>query len=206
MQSEFFTGKIKFDMNRNQAGRMTATALFVTGISVLSACRKNTVTAPKPDEQELITALKVRLSRDGAAPVWFTYSVRNGFTGNAEAVRIDTIRLSAHARYDAAIFLYDESANPVKDVTGEIIAEKNKHLFYHESSGSDSAKKIKVSNLDADGNGEPFGRTSTWETGASGSSTMRIILIHGPRRKNGGNPAAIAGATDADAQFPVVTE
>ncbi len=167
----------------------------------LCACNKETVSTPEPNEQELITALSVGLAKGGGAPVWYTYSVTNGFHADQGAeFSVDTIRLEANSSYAATIRVYNESVNPGIDVTPEIIAEQNTHLFFHQP---DSSSGLRTGGLDTDKNGQPFGLRSTWTTQGAANATMRIILFHGPRRKSETTPAAIAGSTDADAIFPV---
>ena len=181
-------------------------AIVLTAGCMLASCTKQHNDPPLPDEPELITTVRVKAvdAMDPKDVRYFSYKVDNGFHGTGEATfHVDTIRLKAGTFYSIELSVLDETKSPVKDVTPEIIEEKNSHLFYYQSTPSLGAGSITVSGRDVDHNGQDFARTCKWETNAKGRGVMEIQLIHGPRDKEGADRNDIAGSTDAETIFPV---
>ena len=96
-------------INRFSKLFMIAFAIAVVGFS---ACKKEEV-----DEQENLNVLKIKI---GATT--FTWSDTDGAGGVAP--KIDTIRLTPNGTFASEITIQDGSANPVKDLTPEIITKK----------------------------------------------------------------------------------
>jgi hypothetical protein len=83
------------------------------------------------------------------------------------------------------------------DITEEIEAESNEHLFVYNI----STAKFTIKDLDKDRNGKPFGLTSVWQTDQPSTGTVNIQLYHEPTNKD--NSAAPGGEVDFDVTFPV---
>ena len=160
---------------------------------------------PQPNEPELITTVQIKATKLGDINdvSYFKYKVENGFHGTQANFQADTIVLKSGSIYDIEMSVLDEKSSPTIDVTGEIIEEKNSHLFYFESTPDQGIGSIRVFNKDKDGYGQDFGQICKWQTGSSGTGKLRVVLIHGPRDKEAKTRDAIAGATDADATFHV---
>lgn len=150
-------------------------------------------------EQENITTVEVRLSGQGFDQSFFWRDL-DGPGGNAPV--IDSILLpqnlagTATALY-GELRISDASQNPAKDLTDEIAAEKNEHLFVYKLTGTALADIVYD---DADDNNEKFGLKTRWVIN-TGSGNVNIILYHEPTDKfDLNNPG---GEVDLDVTFPV---
>ena len=165
--------------------KITLAVLMIGSIS-FSACKKDPV-----DEQENLNVLKIKIGANT-----FTWSDIDGAGGAVP--KIDTIKLTPNGTFATELTLQDGSANPVKDFTPEIIAEKEAHLFVYKILGAN----MSVSNLSKDGNNKDFGQTAILKTTTASSGTLQIILKHLPD-KFATDPSK-TGETDIDVVFPVI--
>lgn len=173
--------------------------------ATFTACKKDDKN-PAPDEQELITTIKLTLvNTTNATDVkTYTYKVENGFGSTSPGTVVaDTLKLQPGAAYRTSIVVLNEKANPVEDITNEIISEKDEHLFLLNSAPGTGAGSVAFSNGAADGNGKPFNITGTLTAGAAGRGNLNLYLMHQPTDKNGATPAASGGETDVAAIYPV---
>ena len=151
-----------------------------------------------PNEEELITTLKVSLLASGSTtPLVFTFRDPDGPAGAAPTV-FDSIIVDANRSYAATLQFLNESVSPAEDVTAEISAEANDHQIYFQP----TTVAINVSNLNTDSKGLPLGLSSTWQTGATGTGKMKITLKHKPGTKAAGDPVT-KGETDVEVEFGV---
>jgi hypothetical protein len=174
---------------------------------VFTACKKDKE-APVPDEQELITTVKLQLANQskGFLKV-FVYKVENGFTsGTTGQVQIDTLKLEPGVTYDAIISVQNEKADPVEEITNEIIEKGDEHLFVFSSTPSSGAGSLLVSNGSKDQNGKPLNQNFKLTAGAAGKGKFDISLMHQPTDKNGTTPETAGGETDLAVSFPVVLQ
>jgi len=149
-----------------------------------------------PNEEELITTLKVSLLPSGSTtPLVFTFRDPDGPGGAAPTV-FDSIIVDANRSYAATLQFLNESVSPAEDITAEISAESNDHQIYFQP----ATVAINVSNLNTDGKGLPLGLTSTWQTGTAGIGKMKITLKHKPGSKAAGDPVT-KGETDVEVEF-----
>lgn len=177
--------KYKFSLHLLLAASL-ATGVFVTG------CKKD----DNETETENITKIVVHLTgiTDPAFHGEFNWKDPDGDGGTAPT--IDQIVLPANASYHAEIEVYDETKNPVEDVTEEIKAENKVHLFEYRS----MLDALTIGSLNKDDDGKPFGRESTWTTTAAATGSLRILLHHEPTDKLAADPG---GEIDFDVTFPV---
>lgn len=185
--------------------KITKTSLFLFLAAVLIVGCKKDDDAPKPsastppaNEEELITSVKITLTDTaGIAPIveaWFRDPDGDG--GNAP-IQFDTIRLVANTVYNATIELYDESKNPVEDITAEVQAEDDEHIFCY----IPSAVNLAIIRTDSDGTYE-VGLATQWSAGAASLGTTKVTLKHQPDGIKDGTCAP--GDTDVELDF--VTE
>lgn len=181
--------------------------IAVSLTTVFAACKKDK-TAPVPDEQELITTVKLQLSNQSRGfSKTFVYKVENGFTsGTTGQVQIDTIKLEPGLTYDAIIAVQNEKADPVEDITNEIIEKGDEHLFVFLSTPGSGAGSLSVSDGSKDTNGKPLNQNFKLTAGAAGSGKFDISLMHLPTNKNGTTPETAGGETDLAVSFPVVLQ
>ena len=178
-----------------------STILFMFTLSMIACNKKD---QPKPDEQELITTMKLKVSDGAGFSQTFTYKVENGIgSTTAGTIQIDTVKLAPNKTYSVIAELYNEKESPVENITEEVIEEKNDHLFLYSSTPSTGAGSISFSNGNKDNNGKPFNQTITFTTGDAGSGTIKVNLMHDPTDKNGTTPATSGGETDAEVTYPV---
>lgn len=184
-----------------------ATMIALAVMTQFSACKKDE-NAPIPDEQELITTLKIQLSNSSKGFMkTFVYKVENGFgSGSGGTIQIDTIKLEPGVSYDAIMSVQNEKAIPAEDITNEILEKDDEHLFVFDSTPSSGNGSVAVSDGSKDKNGAPLNQTFKLTTGGSGNGKFAIQLMHLPTNKSGTTPAAAGGETDLAVSFPVVIE
>jgi hypothetical protein len=171
----------------------------------LSSCKKDD--APKPDEQELITTVKIQLTEEmSSATQTYIYKVENGFGGTGGTIMIDTMKLKPSANYNAVITVLNEKKSPAEDVTKEIIEESDKHLFLLISNPATGNGSVVASNGNKDKAGNPLNQTFKLSTSTAGKGNFQVILLHEPTNKSGTTTATAGGETDLDATFPVVLQ
>jgi len=174
--------------------RCLALILFVSVILV--SCKDD----PHPtNQEEVITTLIVDLSPvGGGEPLELKFYDEDG-NGSIEPVTTpDLLELEAGKSYAAEITLLNETVSPAEDITEEIEAEMNDHLFCFDVTNMD----VSVDYDDEDVNGHPIGLVTTWEAGVAGASgTMEIVLRHQPGEKNGDCPGP--GESDIQVEFSI---
>lgn len=172
-----------------------------------TACKKDPVENPVVTEEELITTLKLTVTDSNNVSQSFVYKIENGFGSTTQGnIQIDTIRLTPNYVYSYTLGVLNESENPAEDVTGEVISEKDEHLFFLASAPATGAGSIAQSDGNTDNGGHPFNQSGKLTTGAMGSGTLTVTLLHEPTDKHGTSTAAAGGETDAEAVFPVVLQ
>lgn len=150
-----------------------------------------------PNEEELITTLKVSLIEAGTTtPQVFIFKDIDGPGGQAPS--IDSIIINANKSYTASLQFLNESVSPADDITLEVSAEAADHQVYYQATTVDLA----ATNLNIDGLGLPLGITSTWTAGAAGKGAMKITLKHKPGTKAANDPVT-KGETDIEVEFGV---
>lgn len=166
----------------------------------LSSCKKDT--PAEPNEEELITTVKLKFTPQGGGDVLnFEWEDLDGNPNTAPEV--DQIILDKSKKYDVSIEVKNRSVNPEADITEEISAEKESHRFYYIPAQGSS---IAISGFDKDGNGVSVGLNSLWETSATLSTgKIKIILRHyagTPPNKLENDPAdSPKSASDIEVDF-----
>jgi len=181
-------------------------SLVVLLLSVAFTACKKSEDNPAPDEQELITTIKLTLtnSTNAADVKTYTYKVENGFNSTSPGIVIaDTLKLQAGVAYNSSIIVLNEKANPVEDITSEIVSEKDEHLFLLTSVPATGAGAVAFSNGATDNAGKPFNITGVVTAGTTGSGHLNLYLLHQPTDKSGTTLAAAGGETDVAAVYPV---
>ncbi len=177
-------------------------------VLILDGCKKKKDDPePAPNEEELITTVKLKvkntlLSSDSTEVVWKDI---DGDGGNPPV--IGTLTLKANSFYSGYLTLLDEShAGHTHNITDEINNEKEAHQFFYQSTGNLS----NFTYVDFDANGKPVGLRFSFQTGAAGSATLRIVLRHQPNKSAtgvaSGDITNAGGTTDVDITFPVTIQ
>jgi hypothetical protein len=165
-----------------------ATALFLT-----TGCKKDKETA-----EENITTVEVHLTGAGFDKKFY-WNDPDGDGGAAPV--IDPIKIAPNVtNLRCHLHVYDRSKTPEIDITEEIEAESNDHLFVFTTTGAN----LTVAYDDKDQNNQNFGLITKWASGAASKGKIRIRLFHEPTDKN--NTNAPGGEVDFDIEMPVTIE
>lgn len=141
-------------------------------------------------EQELITKVIVHLTGTGSSLFNEEFEAEDT-DGDGVWDNIASLDIPANTTFDVHIHVYDGG----EEVNAEIVAENDEHLFVYKVTGAN----LTISDLDTDGNGDPFGIDSKWTSTAASTGTVQIRLIHEPTDKNAADPG---GEVDFDVTFP----
>lgn len=178
-----------------------------TAVLILNGCKKKEDPKPTPNEEELITTVKLKvkntlLSSDSTEVIW---KDTDGDGGNPPV--IGTLTIKANSFYSAYLTLLDEShAGHTHNINEEINNEKAEHQFFYQATGNMS----NFAYVDFDANGKPVGLQFSFQTGAAGSGTLKITLRHKPNKSatgvSSGDITNAGGETDIEVTFPVTIQ
>jgi hypothetical protein len=179
---------------------------FLLSLSILclfttAACNRDDT--PQPVEQELITTIRLIVTDTAGTARTFDYRVQNGFGSTSPGtLEVDTVVLPANISmpYDVEVRVLNETAQPAEDLTNEIIAERDAHLFLFRVLPSNLLTQFQGGSLD--GAGRPFYQRIKLATSTADTGTITVTLLHEPTYKAGETPATAGGETDAEAVFP----
>ncbi|PWK23308.1 hypothetical protein LV89_03125 [Arcicella aurantiaca] len=170
-------------------------AMLVVGL--MGACKKD---EPAPvEDNENLTTLKLKFTESGTTST-FMFRDTDGDGGNAPT--IDKIALKPNKTYTLAVEVLDETKTPVADITADIEAEKDEHLFEYVTNPS---SLLTITPTDKDSRGYNVGLKGSAITTATGTGKLRVVLHHQPpvggvAVKNG---SFTVGSTDIDVSFDV---
>ena len=156
---------------------------------------------PKPvNEAELVTTVEVTLIPEGIGiPVRLKFFDADGDQGSIVPLYTVSGSLKASTSYVATIKMTNETVNPPGDITQEVEAEANDHLFCFDVNGN-----LTIAYEDVDGNGFPLGLSTSWLTGDAGQVDVAISLRHQAGTKTGQCPGV--GESDVDVAFRLTVE
>jgi hypothetical protein len=174
-----------------QFKRSTILAFFA--LLFIFSCKKDETT-----EEENITRIQIHLTGTNGSSFDKEFDWKDTNADNI-ADGIDTIRVPANTTFKAHVHVYDDTKTPIADLTEEIEAESNVHLFVFKP----STTGLSITDLNKDAAGLPFGITSTWKTTEAANGTFRLLLHHEPVDKNAAEPG---GEVDFDVTFVVIVE
>jgi hypothetical protein len=174
-----------------QFNRITILAFFA--LLFIFSCKKD-----KTTEEENITRIQIHLTGTNGSSFNKEFDWKDTNLDNI-ADAIDTIVIPANTTFSAHVHVYDDTKTPVADLTEEIEAESNVHLFVFKP----ATTGLTISDLNKDAAGLPFGITSTWKSTETSNGTVRLLLHHEPVDKNAAEPG---GEVDFDVTFIVKVE
>lgn len=170
----------------------------------------------KEDTPEMITSVTLTfVPVDDGDPVVVTASDPDG--EGVQSLTVDgPITLTANKAYVLALSLVNglaDETDPSHDVTGEITAEADEHIFFYQwteglftdpaGDGNIDKRTDPVAYNDADANGLPLGLITSWTTGAPASGRFRIVMKHQPGLKSETSTATM-GESDLDLEFELM--
>lgn len=178
--------------------RSLSAILLLMLLILFQSCNKKD---PKPvNEEEVITTLKIVLVPDGGGiPVMMEFFDADGEHGSLPPLVTVNRSLKATTTYAASIQLKNEMANPPGDISAEVEAEANDHLFCFDVTGN-----ISIDYEDNDTNGLPLGLATSWVAGDVGPAEVTVTLRHQPGTKTGQCPGT--GDTDLEVSFDLMVE
>lgn len=179
--------------------------IFILGTIIavtLSACKTDKDDVKKPsdeNEEELITTVEVHFTERGNASNHFHSKwVDTDGDGGINPI-IDTILLDTNKIYDVYLEVLNESVTPTVNITEEIEAEDDEHIFCFHTTDAN----IVINRTDSDGTFE-VGLKSEWITNLNSiQSDVTIQLKHQPGIKNG---TCDVGETDIEIIFPLIVK
>lgn len=184
--------------------KITKTTLFIFLTTVLIVgCGKDN-NSPKPtkppiNEEELITTVKLTfVDTNNIEPtVIVMFRDPDGDGGNPPT-QFDTIKLVANTVYRTSLELFNESTSPITNISEEVLAEADQHLFCYTPAGVN----LNIIRTDSDGVFE-LGLKTLWTTGIASVGTTKVVLKHQPGVKDG---TCTPGDTDIELDFITVLQ
>lgn len=189
----------------NNIQKLTTMAFATTFL--FAACKKDDkkIEQPQPEEQELITTIKLVVKDNAGFNKSFSYKVDNGFNNNNPGTPVvDNLELSPNKTYQVEVLVLNEAENPAEDITVEVKEESHHHLFLYKSMPATGAGSLKFSNGSKDDEGNNFNQAIELTTGEAGTGSLTVTLKHEPANKNAATADEAGGETDAEAIFPVM--
>lgn len=147
-------------------------SLLLSIFLFITSCKKDSVEAA--DENELITSVKLNFTTGGVTQT-FAYSDPDGDGGKAPTIA--AINLKANTIYTMTIEILDESKKPVGNITDEVAAEKDEHLFIYTPT---PANLLTYTYGDKDSRNFNVGLTGNVKTGVMAAGKLKVQLRHQP--------------------------
>ncbi|MGB2868098.1 MAG: hypothetical protein WBD36_06595 [Bacteroidota bacterium] len=180
--------------------------LFVAGSLWIGGCKKeeNPATPPPAVEHPPATTVYFIVTEVGGSGVADTCIVRDTTQTPIKKYVDGTLNLVSGKTYNGKFVLFDESVNPREDLTNDIIDEKDAHVFKFTFNGGLDTNRVKITNLDTDSKGLPFGLNFKITIAGSGaaSGNIHVILEH----HDDGNKAGTEFDLDLDRDFPAALQ
>lgn len=182
-------------------------ALALVAALTFSSCSNDDDNADPVNEEELITTVTaIYTPVGGGTAVTLQYKDLDGEGANAPVLTISSA-FEKNKTYNGAVTFKNELANPVEDITPEILEEGDEHQLFYQKTGTLNPFTYGTATSNFDKNGKPIGLQSVFVTTDAASGTLTITLRHEPN-KSAANVAAgditnAGGSTDAEVSFPI---
>lgn len=175
--------------------------LFISSLAFVS-CSSDDDGHGHDDHEEEITQLTYTLTNSNNASdiITCTYTDADG-EGGAPGVTVVSGDLTPNATYTGSISLMN--LEEMEDVGAEIAAnEAEEHEIFYITNVAGTT----FTTTDTDANGNPLGFNTTVSTGAAGSGTLTISVIHEGKKPNDGtitDATSTGGTSDIDVSFNI---
>lgn len=159
------------------------------------------------NEEELITTVTaIYTPVGGGTAVTLQYKDLDGEGANAPIITVSG-PFAKNTTYNGAVTFKNELANPVDDITLEIIEEGVDHQLFYQKTGTLNAFTYGTATSNYDENGKPVGLQSVFTTTNEAAGNLTITLRHEPN-KDGANVSTgditnAGGSTDAEVTFTI---
>ena len=172
--------------------------ILLMTIGLITSCSDDDNPDPV-NEEEVITTLRLTLSPTGnGTDVVFLSRDADGDGPNAPEISITGVIVES-TEYSGTIEFLNELESPAEDITEEVEEEADEHQVFYSFNGNAGST---VTYNDADGNGNPLGVMTTFNSGvASTANSLTIVLKHEPTKPNDGTANDAGGETDVEATF-----
>lgn len=175
----------------------------IASILIINGCKKeeNPAAPPATVEHPPATTVTLILRDSSGTTVIDSCTVRDtSQVHHGESPVVGQLDLQAGQMYQGTFKLFDETQSPVLELTDDIIAEKDAHVFKFQFIATD-ATRLLVTDRDLDNNGLPFGLNFKVATtaGTAINGNLHVILEH----HDDGNKNGTEFDLDLDRDFPV---
>ena len=177
-------------------------AIAMISIVSLNSCSKDDNKAV--NEEEVITTVTTTLT-GGGQTITLRSRDLDGDGPNAPVVTVSG-SLTAGTNYTGSVSFLNEIANPVSNITTEVLTEGVDHQLFFQA-------PIALGTFaysDTDANGKPIGLQFTLTTGVATTGNLLVTLRHEPNKSgvgvSSGDITNAAGATDAAVTYPIVVQ
>jgi hypothetical protein len=202
--------------------------------TILSCNKDEKVVAPTIDN-EALTTVQLFLTNSTDATDTTSAQWQQLLNNNGKPLPVDVSRanlvLKTNVTYSCQVIIWDKTQTPPANISNEIKARENYHLFFYQPlptnlplvipnnypanpddiypppiptpipAGTALALAVTITDHDTNPQQYPVGLQSNFVTGAAGSGWLRLVLRHQPNAKNG---TYAPGSTDLDVGFNVV--
>ncbi|MHA7056824.1 type 1 periplasmic binding fold superfamily protein [Aquimarina sp. M1] len=179
---------------RTAISKLTVLFLFAIG---LSACSSDDDNPTVINEEETITTVRLTVLESGATtPEVYTWTESDQ----------EAIMLSANTSYNFKIQFLDESdPNDIEDITAEVIAERDEHFVFYETTVSGlTFTNASDDTIDSDNIG--INISTDWSSSGTTAGILTAFLIHEPTSKTGDSRDDFGGETDIEVTFSVTVQ
>jgi hypothetical protein len=182
-------------------------ALTLFAALAFSSCTKDEAVPEVVNEEELITTITaVYTPVGGGTVVTLQYKDLDGDGANAPVISVSG-PFEKNKTYNGTVTFKNEAANPVQDITPEILEEGDEHQLFYQKTGTLNAFTYGTATTNFDKNGKPIGLQSVFVTTGAASGSLTITLRHEPNKSaanvSTGDITNAAGATDAEVVFSI---
>ena len=200
----------QFNLNTKKMKNLKITTLALVALLALSSCSKDD-TPPLPvNEEELITTVTAVFTPQGSGDtITLQYKDLDGEGLNPPDIT-QSEKFAQNKTYDVAVTFKNEAADPIENITPEIITEGADHQLFYEKTGTLNAFTYGTASSNFDVNGKPIGLQSVFTTTGAASGTLKITLKHLPNKSGAdvadGDITNAFGNTDVEVIFNIIVE
>ncbi|WP_310377947.1 type 1 periplasmic binding fold superfamily protein [Flavobacterium sp.] len=184
------------------------TALALVSFLALTSCDKDD-DKPVNVLESITTITAIYTPVGGGTAITLNSKDLDGAGPNAPVVTVSG-NFALSKTYNGVVTFKNEAANPVKDITPEIITEGKEHQLFYQKTGTLASFTYGTATTNLDSNGKPVGLQSVFVTTTAATGTLKITLKHKPNKSatgvSAGDITNAAGTSDIEATFNVVVQ
>lgn len=178
-------------------------AITLIGLTTFVSCNDDDNPVPV-NEEEVITTVTTILT-NGAQIVTLRSRDLDSDGPNAPLVTVSG-NLTANTTYTGTVSFLNEIANPIEDITEEVLEEGVDHQVFFQAPSALGT----FAYSDTDANGKPIGLQFTLTTTAASTGNLLVTLRHELNKSaagvSGGSITNAGGNTDAAVTYAIVVQ